>query len=375
MSRLKFLIRLAVAGLTLVIAFGFISLRRQASAATFSYAGSRNHLSNPILFATGLDDDEGPIAIDDTDNTNEDVSKDTEVTANDILKNSAITLSVVNDPSNGSAIPKNKHIVTYTPDPNFYGVDHYRYRICGYGDDDDDDDDDDGGCSEANVTIIVNPVNDTPTAVDDSATTNEDTPVTIAVLQNDSDVDGDAIFLHAFDQASQQGGKLERDDNGTPFIQSDDRIIYSPPTNFSGTDSFHYIVSDGSAQSSAQVTVTVIPQEERDTQAPSVTWLSPVGDEGVYQVNGELVMLEIQVSDDQEVDRVEFHRWDVPTQGYVELATLTAAPYRFELDTRTLNLGWNQVNARAYDTAGNASEVGHIWLFKITQIFLPLTAR
>src|SRR6185503_5193045 len=41
------------------------------------------------------------------------------------------------------------------------------------------------------VAITVNAVNDAPVAVDDEATTNEDTPVTIAVLANDEDVDND----------------------------------------------------------------------------------------------------------------------------------------------------------------------------------------
>lgn len=366
MRRFKYLIGLAVAGLTFVITFGFISLGRQASAATFTYAGDRNLASNLILQAT-VQDDLIPIAIDDEDSTDEDVPTETEVTANDLLTNNGNSLSIVNEPSNGSATPKNNKVLTYTPNPNWHGTDQYRYRICSNNVI--------GGCSEANVTIIVHSVNDPPTAVDDSATTGENVPVTIAVLDNDSDVEDDVVSLQEFDNTSQQGGHLQRDDNGTPSIQSDDRIIYSPPQNYLGSDFFNYIASDGSAQSSAQVTVTIIPQEEPDTQAPSVTWLSPVGDEEVHYVSNEMVVLEIQVSEDQGIDRVEYHRWDVPAQDYVELATLTASPYRFELDTRTINMGWNQINARAYDTAGNASEVGHIWLFKTTQIFLPLAGR
>ena len=364
MRRFKYLIRLVVIGLTLVTAFGFMSLRIQASAATFTYVGDR-HLASDLILPVTDQDDLIPIAIDDVDSTDEDVPTETEVTANDLLANNGNSLSIVNQPSNGSATPKNNKVITYTPDPNWHGTDQYRYRICSNN----------GGCSEANVTMIVHSINDPPTAVDDAATTGENAPVTIAVLDNDSDVEDDVVSLQEFDNTSQQGGHLQRDDNGTPSIQSDDRIIYSPPQNYLGSDFFNYIASDGSAQSSAQVTVTIIPQEESDTQAPSVTWLTPVGDEEVHHVSNEMVVLEIQVSEDQGIDRVEYHRWDVPAQDYVELATLTASPYRFELDTGALNTGWNQINARAYDTAGNASEVGHIWLFKTTQIFLPLAGR
>ena len=42
----------------------------------------------------------------------------------------------------------------------------------------------------ATVTITVNDVNDPPVANDDSATTDEDTPVTIDILDNDTDIDG-----------------------------------------------------------------------------------------------------------------------------------------------------------------------------------------
>ncbi|WP_045458352.1 cadherin-like domain-containing protein, partial [Vibrio campbellii] len=44
---------------------------------------------------------------------------------------------------------------------------------------------------EAQVSVTVNPINDAPVANDDRAATDEDTPVTIDVLPNDTDVDGD----------------------------------------------------------------------------------------------------------------------------------------------------------------------------------------
>lgn len=365
MRRVKFLIRLAAAGAALVLALGLMLAPRQVPEATWFYPGKYGHLSNRIALAAELND-ETPTARDDADSTNEDVPVQTEVTANDEVPNFNITLRVHQQPSHGSAVPLDKKIITYTPEPNFHGVDSYRYQICSNNG---------GGCSEAEVVIIVYAVNDPPTAVDDTATTDENTPVAIAVLDNDSDVEGDVLFLQGFDQVSSQGGSLQRDDNGTPLISSDDGIIYSPPQDYSGSDTFHYVASDGSGQSSAQVTVTIMPQEEPDTEAPTVTWLSPVGDEEVYYANDEMVVLEIQVSDDQGIEKVEYNRWDVPTQSYIALATLTAAPYRFELDVGSLNLGWNQVNARAFDTAGNASDVGHIWIFKTMQVFLPLAAR
>ena len=48
-------------------------------------------------------------------------------------------------------------------------------------------------CDTASYFITVNPVNDAPVAVDDADTTPEDTPITIDVQANDSDLDGDAL--------------------------------------------------------------------------------------------------------------------------------------------------------------------------------------
>src|SRR5213075_896763 len=52
-----------------------------------------------------------------------------------------------------------------------------------------------GGRASALITVTVTAVNDPPVAVNDSATTAEDTPVTIAPLVNDSDVDGDPLTI------------------------------------------------------------------------------------------------------------------------------------------------------------------------------------
>ncbi len=45
--------------------------------------------------------------------------------------------------------------------------------------------------------MTVTGVNDGPVAVDDAATTAEDTAVSVAVLTNDSDLDGDTLSVSA----------------------------------------------------------------------------------------------------------------------------------------------------------------------------------
>ena len=85
-------------------------------------------------------------------------------------------------------------------------------------------------------------------AVNDSATTDEDTAVTINVLANDTDVDGDTLTPIQVSGPS----------NGTLILNGDGTFRYSPNSNFNGTDSFTYKVTDGTLESNvATVTITV----------------------------------------------------------------------------------------------------------------------
>ena len=69
----------------------------------------------------------------------------------------------------------------------------------------------------------------------DSATTTEDTAVTVAVLANDSDPDGDALVIDSYDGRSQFGGDV---------VCSSSSCTYDPALDFNGTDTFKYVVSD-----------------------------------------------------------------------------------------------------------------------------------
>ncbi|MDP2286739.1 MAG: tandem-95 repeat protein, partial [Pseudohongiella sp.] len=110
--------------------------------------------------------------------------------------------------------------------------------------------DDQGNTDTATLTITVNGINDAPVAVKDSASTNEDTAVTINVLANDTDVDnGDAKFL-----VSATNGQL-----GTVSL-SGNNLIYTPHANLNGSDSFSYTMRDAAGlTSTATVSVTINP--------------------------------------------------------------------------------------------------------------------
>ena len=93
-----------------------------------------------------------------------------------------------------------------------------------------------------------------PQAEDDQATTEENTPVEIDVLDNDSNIPTEGT-LTVTDPAN---GTATVNDNGTPDDPSDDTVTYDPDTDFSGEDSFEYTVCDASDNcDTATVTVTV----------------------------------------------------------------------------------------------------------------------
>lgn len=89
--------------------------------------------------------------------------------------------------------------------------------------------------------------NDAPLAIDDTAETNEDTAVEVAVLANDSDEDDDVLFIAGFTDGA----------SGVVSLAADGRLFYAPDVGFAGSDAFTYTVSDGRRDASASVTVTV----------------------------------------------------------------------------------------------------------------------
>ncbi|MFY7666022.1 Ig-like domain-containing protein, partial [Flavobacterium sp.] len=100
---------------------------------------------------------------------------------------------------------------------------------------------------------------DTPTAVNDTATTAEDTPTTITVLANDN-FGGDGPNTGTIQVTQGANGTVTINDGGTPNDPTDDTVTYTPNANFNGSDSFTYTITDSNGDSStATVSVTVTP--------------------------------------------------------------------------------------------------------------------
>nr|WP_273982244.1 tandem-95 repeat protein [Vibrio parahaemolyticus] len=159
-------------------------------------------------------------------------------------KDKVVSLDAENGPKNGTVIVNNDGTVTYTPDDNYVGKDTFTYVVTS------------GGVSESTtVEVNVTPVNDAPVAKDDIATTQEDTAVTIDVLPNDTDVDGDKLSIQSASVPEAQG-KVEIVDG---------KLVFTPAENFNGHAEIIYTVTDGELTDEAKVTVTVNPVNDAPT--------------------------------------------------------------------------------------------------------------
>jgi hypothetical protein len=108
-------------------------------------------------------------------------------------------------------------------------------------------------------TVDFDAPNISPTAVDDSYTTNEDTLLTGNVLANDSDPDsGDTL----------KAALVSDPAHGTLDLNDDGSFSYTPNANYNDPDSFTYKASDGNGgEDTATVSITVTPVND----APSFT--------------------------------------------------------------------------------------------------------
>ncbi len=204
---------------------------------TFTYTISDGKGGTATATVTITVADQPPVAVDDAAT----VARSGTVTVNPLSNDSdpeggVLRVTGIDQPANGTAVLEG-NTVRYTAPAGFAGTATIPYRIV-----------DDAG-NVANARIIVTVSNAAPLAGADNAATSVGRPVTINVLGNDSDPDGDAITLSSVSTPA----------NGRTFIENG-RVVYTPNAGFSGTDTFTYVVRDAlGATATGTVTVTVQP--------------------------------------------------------------------------------------------------------------------
>ena len=187
---------------------------------------------------------EPPQAVDDVAETSEDTPVTIDVLANDSDPDGdTLTVVEVLAPAHGTAVVADTGAVEYRPESDYHGTDRFTYVVG----------DESGLTAQAAVEVTVLPVNDPPQAVDDAAETPENTPVSIAVLANDSDPDGDPLTVVEVSSPA----------HGTAVVADTGAVVYTPERDYRGPDRFTYVVGDGSGLTAqAAVEVTVQPANE-----------------------------------------------------------------------------------------------------------------
>jgi VCBS repeat-containing protein len=183
--------------------------------------------------------DDVPTAAGQHVSTSEDVAIEIALSASD-PEEGPLTFTVIDQPGHG-ALSGGLPNLTYTPEANYFGADSFSFRVH----------DGTHDSNIATINVIVEAMNDAPVANTVGYSTDEDTPLIVAlpgILANDTDLDNEALTAAVVDGPSR----------GTLALSEDGGFVYTPNSNFAGSDSFTYVASDGAADSNvATVTITV----------------------------------------------------------------------------------------------------------------------
>jgi hypothetical protein len=176
------------------------------------------------------------------------------------------------------------------------------------------------------VVIItdVGPVNHPPEVTDESSVLEEDTTGFIAILANDTDVDGDVL------SATIAQGPA----HGVVNLDALGAATYVPEANFNGSDSFTYEVTDGNGGSGlGTVFITVLPVNDAPVPGP---------DQGATDEDTPLVVTLAANGTDVDRDVLSAALVKAPFHGTLELfdgvATYTPEPDFFGPDRFTYEL-------------------------------------
>jgi Bacterial Ig domain len=201
---------------------------------TFTVTDADGAVDTGTITITVTPVNDPPVADDQSLTTPEDTPRALTLTGSDI-DGDALTFTAA-APAHGTLSGSGASLV-YTPAANFNGTDSFTFVV----------DDGHGGIDTGTITITVTAVNDPPVANDDARTIDENDEVTVAVLANDSDADGDPLTAELVSPPA----------HGTATCSAT-QCVYRPVSNFVGTDTFRYRACDPSgACDEATVTIEV----------------------------------------------------------------------------------------------------------------------
>ena len=197
---------------------------------TFTYRASDGQAESGLATVTinVAPVNDRPDAAADALTTGEDQPAVVNVLANDTdVDGGPLTVTSNGQPQNGTVSCTPAGLCTYTPNPDFNGVDTFTYTVS----------DNNGATATGTVNVTVGGANDAPNARNNTYAVAEDGVLNVAgpgVLGNDTDPENDALTA-----------RVDRGPgNGTLDLNPDGSFAYTPGPNFNGSDSFTYQACD-----------------------------------------------------------------------------------------------------------------------------------
>lgn len=231
----------------------------------------------------------GPVAVADAATTPRDTAATINVLANDSDPDGdALTILDLAQPLHGT-VTSVGNAVRYTPNPGFVGTDTFLYIVT------------DGSNLATTAAVTVTVVDNPPVAVNDSANTPFNTPVSLNVLTNDSDPQNDPLSVVATTSPA----------NGAVTFSASGNVTYTPNSGFSGVDSFNYTIRDSNG-STAQATVSITVSALPANRAPVAL------DDSAIALGMVFVPLEVLLNDsDPDGDSLRVLSFTQPANGSV----------------------------------------------------------
>jgi hypothetical protein len=217
----------------------------QTGCASFTVGGDEDCSQNQI-----------PTAVSDSEGTDQATAVTIDLTANDVDFDGNLdpnSVVITQQPHRGTLVNNGDGTATYLPDADQVDTtDTFNYTVsdtCG---------------ATSNVAscevVIGGSVNTIPSAIYDAVQTEMDAAITIDVLANDSDPDGDDLDVGS---VVITGGA----NKGTATVNPDGTVTYTPNAGVAGTtDTFNYTVDDEHGATSNIATVEVFIQYIIDTE-------------------------------------------------------------------------------------------------------------
>ncbi len=208
-----------------------------SASVSVNVSGSNDAPNTQADVATGNED---TLMVIDVLSNDEDIDGELEVTS----------VEIVTEPQHGITVVQPDGSIHFTPEDNFFGDDSFTYTVK---------DNNNAVSAATSVSVTVQSVNDVPVSQNDTVVILEDVAHLINILGNDSDVDGNIVTIAI----------TTTPDHGTVTVDNINlNVLYTPDSQFSGSDSFSYQTTDndGGVSNSAEVLLTV----EMVNDAPEV---------------------------------------------------------------------------------------------------------